>query len=909
MSSIGWWGKPVPGTSEEGKSVVPVVAPWYSGVRARLLLAFFGISGFVVLAAAVGIFAFREVGDQLELIGTRVPLVSSSMEVSRAADRLIASAPALLAATTAEERDDVSRRMRPEVDRLNIGLNSVIRVGMADDASTAVASLAASLQSSLVELEDLVGQRLKSRDRLSGLLRSVFQANQETQGLFAPWFQVLEMQIDHSLEKMHRENSEQNLAASIRLDRSAQAAQRGFATVVGQLVQTATTGQKQQLSVVEFQLRRSLDDLESRAKSLDPKLQSIFSGLVARLRELAIGPEAILAVRDQELSLIGQAEQLIEKNIDLSARLTKAVDHLVSEAETDVGSSAGSALSVQRVSARILLGSAIMSLISSILIVWLYVGRNLTRRLVRLNKGMLAIVGGTRDAPIDVAGTDEVAEMGRVVEIFRKNTLERDQLLAEKAKTAEFLEHQVKKRTAELAQSVEELRALGDVSQAVNSTIDIETVLSTIVAKATQLSNTEAGAIYVFDEKNREFRLRATYGMDDTIIAEIKDRHIRSGETAVGHAVDQRMPIQIPDVQDNPRSSVLDVIVRAGFRALLVVPLLGADRTVGALVVRRKQPGEFPKHTVDLLQTFAAQSVIALQNARLYENVEARTRELAKSLDDLRTTQDRLVQTEKLASLGQLTAGIAHEMKNPLNFVNNFSGISAELVVELEESLSDVSLNDKRRGEVTELMAMLRGNLNKIVQHGMRADAIVKNMLQHSREGSGEHRIVDINALVEESLNLAWHGARAEKQGFDVTLERSFDPSAGEADIFPQDITRALLNLIINGFYAAIKRKADTNGGDYVPMLAASTKSLGDRVEIRIRDNGTGIPPEVKDKMFNPFFTTKPTGEGTGLGLSISHDIIVKQHGGLMEVDTQPGEFTEIRVVLPRIAALLPERS
>jgi signal transduction histidine kinase len=182
-------------------------------------------------------------------------------------------------------------------------------------------------------------------------------------------------------------------------------------------------------------------------------------------------------------------------------------------------------------------------------------------------------------------------------------------------------------------------------------------------------------------------------------------------------------------------------------------------------------------------------------------------------------------------------------------------------------------------------------------------------MLQHSREGSGEHRVVDINALVEESLNLAWHGARAEKQGFDVTLERSLDPSAGEADIFPQDITRALLNLIINGFYAATKRKADTNGGDYAPTLAASTKSLGDRVEIRIRDNGTGISPEVKDKMFNPFFTTKPTGEGTGLGLSISHDIIVKQHGGSIEVDTQPGEFTEIKVILPRVAALLPERS
>jgi two-component system, NtrC family, sensor kinase len=181
-------------------------------------------------------------------------------------------------------------------------------------------------------------------------------------------------------------------------------------------------------------------------------------------------------------------------------------------------------------------------------------------------------------------------------------------------------------------------------------------------------------------------------------------------------------------------------------------------------------------------------------------------------------------------------------------------------------------------------------------------------MLLHSREGSGEHRVVDINALVEESLNLAWHGARAEKQGFNIMLERSFDPTAGAADVFPQDITRVLLNLISNGFYAATKRRAEADGDGYEPTLAARTKNLGERVEITIRDNGTGIPPEVKEKMFNPFFTTKPAGEGTGLGLSISHDIIVKQHGGSIEVETKPGEFTEIKIILPRAAMLPTER-
>jgi len=173
-------------------------------------------------------------------------------------------------------------------------------------------------------------------------------------------------------------------------------------------------------------------------------------------------------------------------------------------------------------------------------------------------------------------------------------------------------------------------------------------------------------------------------------------------------------------------------------------------------------------------------------------------------------------------------------------------------------------------------------------------------MLLHSREGSGERRTVNVNALVEESLNLAYHGARAETQGFTITLEQSFDPEAGEADVFPQEITRVLLNLISNGFYAAARRQEQAGGESHEPTLMASTRSLGDRVEITVRDNGTGIPPEVKEKIFNPFFTTKPAGEGTGLGLSISHDIIVKQHSGSIEVDTEPGAFTEFRIVIPR---------
>jgi len=288
-----------------------------------------------------------------------------------------------------------------------------------------------------------------------------------------------------------------------------------------------------------------------------------------------------------------------------------------------------------------------------------------------------------------------------------------------------------------------------------------------------------------------------------------------------------------------------------------------------------------------------------IERDRLEREIRAARDTAESALQDLKAAQANLIQAEKMASLGQLTAGIAHEIKNPLNFVNNFSSLSVELTVELNEVLKSASLGDNIRQEVAELTAMLKDNLEKVVRHGKRADAIVKNMLQHSREGSGEHHPADINAIVDESLNLAYHGARAEKAGFSIALQRDLDPSVGMADVYPQEITRVLLNLISNGFYATTKRKVEVGDG-FEPMLSATTKNLGDKVEIRIRDNGTGVPEEVRDKIFNPFFTTKPTGEGTGLGLSMSYDIVVKQHGGSIDVETEPGLFTEFKIVLPR---------
>ena len=525
----------------------------------------------------------------------------------------------------------------------------------------------------------------------------------------------------------------------------------------------------------------------------------------------------------------------------------------------------------------------------------------------------LAELGGARTiVVVPMLRDDEVIGMITVyrqeVRLFDDKQIELLRNFARQAVIAienARLLRELRQRTDDLTEALTYQTGSSNILSVIaSSPTDVGPVLKAIVESACVLC--EAYDAVVLLKDGESLRVTAHHGR---IPVDLEERPPLSRKWTAGRAFLDQKPVHVHDLLsaeggEFPDSQQRTARTGTGTRSILSVPLLREGRSIGTIVLRRTEVHAFCDKQIALLQTFADQAVIAIGNVRMFEQVQERTKELSFSLDELRTAQDRLIQTEKLASLGQLTAGIAHEIKNPLNFVNNFSALSVELVDELDDLLKPATLDNKTREETSELTQMLKANLEKIVQHGERADSIVKNMLLHSREGSGEHRPVDLNGIVEDSLNLAYHGARAEKKEFDIRLERSFDPAAGTVDLFPQEITRVLLNLISNGVYAAMKRKTEAGLDGYEPTLTAGTKNLGDSVEILIRDNGGGIPPGVRAKIFNPFFTTKPPGEGTGLGLSLSYDIIVKQHSGSIEVDTQPGEFTEFRVILPRRASL-----
>ncbi len=458
----------------------------------------------------------------------------------------------------------------------------------------------------------------------------------------------------------------------------------------------------------------------------------------------------------------------------------------------------------------------------------------------------------------------------------------------------------------EQREALEQQTATAEVLAVINASPgELAPVFDTMLEKAMRLCGAAFGSLYTYDGQG--FRSVAQRGVP-AAYAEFREKSppmaVKGGPAT--RLIETKRPVHIADLTDDEayksgHRGTRAMVELADIRTLLNVPLLKDGMLIGFFAVYRQEVRVFSDKQIALLENFAAQAVIAMENARLLDELRTALETTQATLRDLKTAQANLIQAEKMASLGQLTAGIAHEIKNPLNFVNNFAELSVDLLGELKDAIApaEAALTEDQRAEIEDITALLTSNLQKINEHGKRADGIVKAMLEHSRGASAERRTVDINALADEALNLAYHGARAQDQSFNITLERDFGEGIAPIEVNPQDITRVLLNLFTNGFYAANKR--ERNGADgFKPTLKVTTRALGDAVEICVRDNGTGIPVDIRDKLFQPFFTTKPTGEGTGLGLSITYDIVTKAHGGTIAVASAVDQFTEFVVTLPR---------
>ena len=494
--------------------------------------------------------------------------------------------------------------------------------------------------------------------------------------------------------------------------------------------------------------------------------------------------------------------------------------------------------------------------------------------------------------------------------IFGVDRFQRKRLTQKEREKARLLESELRAETAEAEAKVlqaendrrKNLELLSEIGRDITANLTIEQIIDTVYENVNSLMDAAVFGIGIYEENTKRIFFPAT--KEKGISLNPFYNNVDDENRPAAWCFRNQQEIFANNYQEEYKKYVKEVkatVAGEHTQSIIYLPLAYKDKKIGVITAQSFKKNAYSDYHLNILRNLATYTAIAIDNADAYRQLNGTIAKLDSALNDLKATQQKLIVQEKLASLGQLTAGIAHEIKNPLNFVNNFAQLANEMVGELREEFAKVK--DKFSQDfienIDDLLSNIEQNVTKINEHGKRADSIVRSMLQHSRGKSGDRLMSDVNAMIDEDLNLAYHGLRARDTSFNITIEKDFDKNLEKVLIVPQDISRVFLNIINNGLYAAYRKKIVKND-NFSPMLKVRTIDIGDKIEVRIRDNGNGIPLEVRGKIFDPFFTTKPSGEGTGLGLSLSHDIIVKEHVGEIKFNSEVGEFTEFIITLPK---------
>ena len=789
------------------------------GVAFRLLIAFAAITAFAVAVSAVALFTFGKYEKGFTRIASsNLPALVAASDLAQRSQALAANAPNLAVVDGHFARRFLSETLGKQLLTIAETSSQVKKLAPATPGLESLALNEASLKESLEKLDGLVVDKLES-DRVATnfMLRLGMLSNR------------VRAAGTNSLPKISDEPSSRAQIDAL----AAWTAAANQAIVV--MLSTSNADTTIRLSRLRSDFAEAGNRQRAAREHLSHALIQAIDPLERTFAEYGRGAPNIFDVRTAQLAAASAVRGALLDTKEAATRFVKSADRVVGDVQKDARAQSDYFSNMIVDYSRVFAVLSLLCLVGAAG-VFIYINRSVISRLRKLSENMRRSANGTA-APILISGNDEIADMAKAADFFVTSLAQREQGLRE---------------------SVAELRALGEVTQAVNSSVDIETVLTTIVAKATQLSGTEAGAMYVFDDAKQVFQLRATYGLDEPIVDELRRSHIRIGQTGISEAVESGVPIQVADIQNDP-TVTLDVIVRAGFRALLYVPLLGTEKIVGALVVRRKQPGEFATNTIELLQTFAAQSVLAIQNARLFSEVAEKSHALA------------VVSSNK----SQFLSSMSHELRTPLNAIIG---------------LTDMLVGNAARFSTEKALEPLK----RIHNAGIHLLSLINQVLDLSKIEAGKLELapesVNLMPLIDEVIGTARQLAEQNKNRLVVDAPTDI----GALYIDPMRLRQILLNLLSN----ACKF---TKEGE-VSLRARKVGNGRDTVELAVVDTGVGMTPEQLGKLFQEFSqaeasTAKKYG-GTGLGLAITRKL-ARMMGGDVTVSSEPGKGSVFTVCLP----------